>query len=385
MDKHHELLKGSELYDLKPGYKDDLISNLPDTILCHILSFLPTKYAVGTSILSSKWKNLFALIPNLNLEFDDSLVSHHPNGEPNPFVEEDVADEDSFTDFVGGVLKRLLLNGASIHDFQLICHKKYEDDCIASWVRSAVMLSVQTVCLKASMGDSSKLFASLNGCTSLSELYLGRDFILNVPVVKFPNLKLLLLDHVEIADDKSVELLFDGCPVLDTLVINRCDIFVDIFCICLPSLSSLTLCGCFIKSGCTMVIDTPKLNSLNYICILADSYSLMSNFDGISELALHILPISKLLEGNDEELEDPIYDYTRLSKLINSCSGVETLNLGEFTIDALHYLSIPLPKFFNLKILKLGAMGMAGWKILGSFLDNAPNLETLALFEVCTM
>jgi hypothetical protein len=41
------------------------LSNLPEEILLHILSFLPTKDVVRTSVLSKRWDYLWASIPNL--------------------------------------------------------------------------------------------------------------------------------------------------------------------------------------------------------------------------------------------------------------------------------------------------------------------------------
>ncbi|MCI10311.1 F-box/LRR-repeat protein [Trifolium medium] len=49
---------------------DDRISSLPDPILYHIISFLPTKSAATTTILSKRWNPLWLCVPTLN--FDDT-------------------------------------------------------------------------------------------------------------------------------------------------------------------------------------------------------------------------------------------------------------------------------------------------------------------------
>ena len=48
---------------------DDKLSDLPDCVLLHILSFLNTKYAVQTCVLSKRWKNLWKRLPSLRIGY----------------------------------------------------------------------------------------------------------------------------------------------------------------------------------------------------------------------------------------------------------------------------------------------------------------------------
>ncbi|KFK25701.1 hypothetical protein AALP_AA8G147800 [Arabis alpina] len=54
----------------------DTISDLPDEIIIKILSFLAIDKAALTSILSKRWRDLFAFTPNIHLYF---ITSYNPS------------------------------------------------------------------------------------------------------------------------------------------------------------------------------------------------------------------------------------------------------------------------------------------------------------------
>lgn len=53
------------------GLEEDRISELPDSVLCHIHSFLPTLYAVRTTVLCTRWNSLWTCVSSLDFDQRD--------------------------------------------------------------------------------------------------------------------------------------------------------------------------------------------------------------------------------------------------------------------------------------------------------------------------
>ncbi|KAI3886710.1 hypothetical protein MKX03_011132 [Papaver bracteatum] len=110
----------------------DRISELPDFLIQHILSFIPTKFVVPTTLLSKRWKNLWIHVPTL--DFCDS----------NEFVSYDEDKTERFMDFVDRLL--ILLNMSPIHKFHFIydgenCH--FDPVREKEWIATAVKCKVK--------------------------------------------------------------------------------------------------------------------------------------------------------------------------------------------------------------------------------------------------
>ncbi|XP_022717680.1 F-box/LRR-repeat protein At3g59190-like [Durio zibethinus] len=125
---------------------EDRISNLPDTILCHILSFLSTKEVVGSAILSTRWRYLFASVSNLEVLF-------------------------------------FYNTSTSMDKFRLRCCQAVDSSNVYGWISAAPWRGVQHLDLTISFGKD-KFMATLPGvmfnCVTLVTLKLDIDFVLEV-------------------------------------------------------------------------------------------------------------------------------------------------------------------------------------------------------------
>jgi hypothetical protein len=57
--------------------REDRLSDLPDGVLLHILSFLKTKHVIRTCVLSTRWKYLWKHVPTLILHSSTSSWVKH--------------------------------------------------------------------------------------------------------------------------------------------------------------------------------------------------------------------------------------------------------------------------------------------------------------------
>lgn len=107
----------------------DLTSNLPDHVIGHILSFLPTKEAVHTSVLSKRWMCLATLITGLN--FDDRDFK--------------TIRKKSFIDFVDRAL--LHWNSGGFQSVSLALLGTYDASCIKKWISVVLNLRIKKLCV----------------------------------------------------------------------------------------------------------------------------------------------------------------------------------------------------------------------------------------------
>ncbi|XP_071723867.1 FBD-associated F-box protein At4g10400-like [Rutidosis leptorrhynchoides] len=321
----------------------DRISKLPDEVLSRILSHLPTKEAVKTSVLSKRWEYIWTSTPNL--EFSDKLLLY------NEIV--------MFKEYVHSVLSNH--SGSTIEKCSLLWKSGRYSDHRYAWICAVLYCGIQEFHLQSWM-DFEDLPWCMFTSKSLVSLKIEGRFVLNLPrCVCLLNLKILHLDSVIYVDDASAKKLFSGCPCLQELEIKRRRWDgVQILSISIPSLKRLSICFEYCNDrggGHVTMIDTPNLEYLTLN-------------DDISEQCF-VSPLSTLIEA-------------RLSRkcgyqILKGIRNVRLLALCGKIMESLHaILQVnELPIFEHLARLELGVGEYVDWRLLPNVLESAPNLEEL--------
>lgn len=353
--------------DLDFGRSEDRISKLSDTLLCYILSFLPTKYVVGTSILSTRWRYLWTTIPDL--DFDDSELLHEYADLSDDRLEEVNL---RFQHFVNRVL--LLSDAPCFQKFHL---KGFLEDVdhVDTWISSAIKRGVQD--LKLCNWDEVHIRVPHILFTSKTLLVLTlTGVLLNVNrSVCLPSLKILNLDTVKYENGNTMQNLLSSCPVVEELYVQ---LWIGdtrrLLDISIPTLKRLTL---FYHresyydedgdQGFKLVVDIPQLDCLSLIDSVSEDFFLR-NLNSLSKASIILGPTSIMANSSDG-------DGLRVYNLLSGIRNVKFLNVHfSFESDTNGYL---LPTFHNLTELTFG--GSWNLKLLADLLLCSPNLEVLTL------
>ena len=181
----------------------DRISNLSDSLICHILSFLSTEEAVVTSILSNRWKLLWTLVPKINLNDN--------RREENPL---------SLTHIVYRVLA--LHRAPLLRNFSLTSFSTCDPFHLDTWIHTVIGRKVQQLHLQFSHSKKLvKLPRTVFTCKTIVILELRADIVLDPPSnFQFPSLKILCLCGIVYKSEDSFSNLLSGCPVLEDLTVE---------------------------------------------------------------------------------------------------------------------------------------------------------------------
>lgn len=338
----------------------DVISSLPDDISSHILSFLPTKEAASTSVLSKKWRYLFAFVPNLDL--DESVYL-------NPENETEVSS--SFMDFVDRVLA--LQGNSPLHKFSLKIGDGVEPDRIIPWINNVLERGVSDLDLHVYMETEFVFPSEMFLSKTLVRLKLMLYPLLEFEDVYLPKLKTLYIDSCYFEKyGIGLTKLLSGCPILEDLVLDDIPWCTwDFASVSVPTLKRLTFSTQvrdeFPKS---VSIDTPNLVYLKFTDTVAGKYPKV-NFDSLVEAHIDL----RLLQGHQGYGENDMVG--NATDFIMRICNVKTLYLSSNTLQVLTYSCDAIPIFNNLTHLTIESNPEVGWQSLPGLLKNSPNLETL--------
>nr|DAD23321.1 TPA_asm: hypothetical protein HUJ06_024784 [Nelumbo nucifera] len=342
----------------------DRISELPDSVIQHILSFLPVKDVIRTSFLSKRWKYLWTSVPNL--DFDGLVFS----------------PKTKFMNFVDSVLLRR--NGAAIQKFRLSFGDYYCDGSrVHTWIDAAVTHNVRELDFFYYTSKHFDLPICLYTCKSLTVLKLNLNFAtLNLPSsIYLPSLKTLQLSSLAFPNDDLTEKLFSSCPILESLILRDCALGnLKILRICSSSLQRLSIDGLPKELGlsngtiaCQIKVSTPRLLSFEYSDHMGQDISI----ENMSSLEYAYISFDF-----DWEENEPLCVHC-VTKFLRGLSNAKVLKVSSTSIQLLSPASNSLgrlPMFYNLSRLNLGAAATKeNIRVITSFLHSAPNLEILAI------
>ncbi|KAJ1443687.1 Leucine-rich repeat domain superfamily [Sesbania bispinosa] len=307
----------------------DRISPLPDDILCHILSFLSTKDAISTSLLSKRWRPLWRSLPCLHFDLN------FPNS-PSIYINN------------CNIIYRIILSRDHIKSLRFQCGPIFNfyldplDANINEWVDIAIQHGLENLDLGHPCDPPIPTLwsSSIFRCKTLVVLKLEGFFVDVDDIVHLPSLKILILDCAYFREPRCVLKLLSGCPSLENLEANCID------------------------------YDGP---------IEEDS-------EEEQDESIEEDPEEEQDEPIEEDMEETNGDYDGISlpKLVNAEVSCLTPDIPLRAISSVRFLRMDeylgdIPVFPNLTHLEIGMRIKINWPLVLEMLKQCPKLQVLVL------
>ncbi|XP_062016400.1 F-box/LRR-repeat protein At3g26922-like isoform X2 [Rosa rugosa] len=337
------------------------LSNLPDVLIVKILSLLPTKDAIRTSILSKRWEYIWKSLPNLK------------------FIQWKF--ENKRTSLVNAVERALILRGpADIKKFTLSFEVLGDALHVNTWISAVLQRNVEDLSLALhSFNDPVSLPRSLFTSATLKVLLLELPCIFKVPsTICFSSLRSLTLSSVVFSDDYSAQQLFSGCSVLEEIFLYGCNwANLNFVSISAPKLLRFTidegdsqiLRG---SDGCQIMVLGVRLAYFSYTGEFLDDYCFYNSSANEALISLNSI----------KRVQHVSY---RLYKLLNGLSSVKHLTICDTSFEVVQTNASEhlVPSFNNLTTLIFERVEVdLGCNGLLTFLQNCPCLKYLIFCEM---
>lgn len=308
----------------------DRISELPELIIHHIVSFLPTLDVARISVLSKKWRQVWTLCSNM--DFNETYFIEKPM---NDGLAKDKKREGrkKFINFVGATMRKFCEHKLDMQKFKLcIFVENLQHACLVyEWIGLATKSRLEELRLKVltSRYDISfRVPDEIFGCSSLTVLKLG-GCVLELPfsegAIKFHFLQKLSLDRVIVNED-TVKDLFKSCPSIVGLSFKNCRGLENLCVSGLPKLKILRFIGAMqLGEHITLrrvYIEAPSLQNL-----IIGGNSAKINVAASQELKILTLKGGNIVCGR--MFRDLVSKFPLLEKLhLDNCSFLRRVNIS---------------------------------------------------------
>ncbi|XP_010051679.2 F-box/LRR-repeat protein 25 [Eucalyptus grandis] len=189
----------------------DYISELPIGIILHIFSFLTSKDAIKTSVLSKQWRYIWTANPRISFSMPPCYNRRMLR---------------SFTAIVDVVLLRC--TAVKVKSFHFDATRLFYNSWLRfavgptfhRWLRFAVKHDIEEVSmfLDHEIYTLPKFFFR---CTTMVSFHVSHCHFSMMGAVNWSSLKRLRIDHAKL-EDNAITRLLKGCPVLEFFELKGC-------------------------------------------------------------------------------------------------------------------------------------------------------------------